>query len=68
MSYIETFFGKKSVSMLIQWNPAIPATLGTNKSGWISEVAGLVRQLDLRVSFNVQLFTGLTRVPELWLQ
>ena len=24
----------------IQWNLAIPATLGTNESGWISEVAG----------------------------
>ncbi len=24
----------------IQWNLAISATLGTNKSGWISEVAG----------------------------
>ena len=23
----------------IQWDLAIPATLGTNKSGWISEVA-----------------------------
>ena len=28
---------KKSV---IQWNLAIPATLGINESGWISEVTG----------------------------
>ena len=24
----------------LQWNLAIPATLGTNKSGWISKVGG----------------------------
>ena len=24
----------------VQWNLAIPTTLGTNESGWISEVAG----------------------------
>ena len=24
----------------IQWNLAIPGTLGTNESGWVNEVAG----------------------------
>ena len=29
----------------IQWNLAIPAKLGTNESGWISEVAGFQSKL-----------------------
>ena len=29
----------------LQWKLAIPATLGTNRSGWISEVAGFQGRL-----------------------
>ena len=38
---------------------AIPATLRTNKSGWICEVAGLVRWLDLRVSLQCRRWANL---------
>ena len=39
---------------------AIPATLRTNKSGWISEVAGLVRWLGLRVSLQCRRWANLS--------
>ena len=32
----------------IKWNLAIPATFGTNKSGWINEVAGFQGKLLMK--------------------
>ena len=37
---VQVYIMSKSGVYGVQWNLAIPATLGTNKSGWISEVAG----------------------------
>ena len=47
--YMYMYFRKTFLfisSLHIQWNLAIPVTLGTNKRGRISQVAGLVKWLD----------------------
>ena len=38
MAFIE--IERQPQNKVVQWNLAIPTILGTDKSGWISEVAG----------------------------
>ena len=47
--------------MCIQWNLAIPATLGTCKSGWISEVAGSQGTSLIQPYYDMAELAGLAR-------